>query len=98
MYSKDSDSQSSTIKSGINTQNIEIRNENAQQARTGKSINETLAAIKTDINTDNAESQSGKLENRFDKNALQKELNVQVEATKGLFKQRVLLGMQLQIN
>ncbi|MDU4784178.1 MAG: hypothetical protein E6X91_09440, partial [Haemophilus parainfluenzae] len=72
MYSKGSDSQSSTIKSGINTQNIEIRNENAQQARTGKSINETLAAIKTDINTDNAESQSGKLENRFDKNALQK--------------------------
>ena len=83
MYSKGSDSQSSTIKSGINTQNIEIRNENAQQARTGKSITETLAAIKTDINTDNAESQSGKLENRFDKNALQKELNVQVEATKG---------------
>ena len=83
MYSKGSDSQSSTIKSGINTQNIEIRNENAQQARTGKSITETLAAIKTDINTDNAESQSGKLENRFDKNALQKELNIQVDATKG---------------
>ena len=70
-------------KSGINTQNIEIRNENAQQALTGQSITETLAAIKTDISTDNAESQSGKLENRFDKNALQKELNVQVEATKG---------------
>ena len=83
MYSKGSDSQSSTIKSGINTQNIEIRNENAQQALTGQSITETLAAIKTNISTDNAESQSGKLENRFDKNALQKELNIQVEATKG---------------
>lgn len=82
-YGRESDNQDSVTKSGINTQNIEIRNENAQQARTGKSINETLAAIKTDINTDNAESQSGKLENRFDKNALQKELNVQVEATKG---------------
>ena len=70
-------------KSGINTQNIEIRNENAQQALTGQSITETLAAIKTDISTDNAESQSGKLENRFDKNALQKELNIQVDATKG---------------
>lgn len=70
-------------KSGINTQNIEIRNENAQQALTGQSITETLAAIKTNISTDNAESQSGKLENRFDKNALQKELNIQVEATKG---------------
>ena len=82
-YGRESDNQDSVTKSGINTQNIEIRNENAQQARTGKSITETLAAIKTDISTDNAESQSGKLENRFDKNALQKELNVQVEATKG---------------
>ena len=82
-YGRESDNQNSVTKSGINTQNIEIRNENAQQARTGKSITETLAAIKTDISTDNAESQSGKLENRFDKNALQKELNVQVEATKG---------------
>ena len=82
-YGRESDNQDSVTKSGINTQNIEIRNENAQQARTGKSITETLAAIKTDISTDNAESQSGKLENRFDKNALQKELNIQVEATKG---------------
>ena len=82
-YGRESDNQNSVTKSGINTQNIEIRNENAQQALTGQSITETLAAIKTDISTDNAESQSGKLENRFDKNALQKELNVQVEATKG---------------
>ncbi len=67
-YGRESDNQNSVTKSGINTQNIEIRNENAQQALTGKSITETLAAIKTDISTDNAESQSGKLENRFDKN------------------------------
>ena len=82
-YGRESDNRNSVTKSGINTQNIEIRNENAQQALTGQSITETLAAIKTDISTDNAESQSGKLENRFDKNALQKELNIQVEATKG---------------
>ena len=82
-YGRESDNQNSVTKSGINTQNIEIRNENAQQALTGLSTTETLAAIKTDISTDNAESQSGKLENRFDKNALQKELNIQVEATKG---------------
>ena len=82
-YGRESDNQNSVTKSGINTQNIEIRNENAQQALTGQSITETLVAIKTDISTDNAESQSGKLENRFDKNALQKELNIQVEATKG---------------
>ena len=83
MYSKDSDSQSSTTKSGINTQNIIIKDEAEQLKRTGKTVQEEIAAIKTDINTDNAESQSGKLENRFDKNVLQKELNVQVEATKG---------------
>ena len=83
MYSKDSDSQSSTTKSGINTQNIIIKDEAEQLKRTGKTVQEEIAAIKTDISTDNAESQSGKLENRFDKNALQKELNVQVEATKG---------------
>ena len=83
VYSKDSDSQSSTTKSGINTQNIIIKDEAEQLKRTGKTVQEEIAAIKTDINTDNAESQSGKLENRFDKNALQKELNVQVEATKG---------------
>ena len=82
-YGRESDNRNSVTKSGINTQNIEIRNENAQQALTGQSITETLAAIKTDISTDNAESQSGKLENRFDKNALQKELNIQVDATKG---------------
>ena len=83
VYSKDSDSQSSTTKSGINTQNIIIKDEAEQLKRTGKTVQEEIAAIKTDISTDNAESQSGKLENRFDKNALQKELNVQVEATKG---------------
>ena len=83
VYSKDSDSQSSTTKSGINTQNIIIKDEAEQLKRTGKTVQEEIAAIKTDISTDNAESQSGKLENRFDKNALQKELNIQVETTKG---------------
>ena len=83
MYSKDSDSQSSTTKSGINTQNITIKDEAEQLKRTGKTVQEEIAAIKTDITTESAQSQSGKLENRFDKNALQKELNIQVEATKG---------------
>ena len=45
-YGRESDNRNSVTKSGINTQNIEIRNENAQQALTGQSITETLAAIK----------------------------------------------------
>ena len=81
MYSKDSDSQSSTTKSGINTQNIIIKDEAEQLKRTGKTVQEEIAAIKTDITTESAPSQSGKLENRFDKDDVQKELDFQREVT-----------------
>ena len=81
MYSKDSDSQSSTTKSGINTQNIIIKDEAEQLKRTGKTVQEEIAAIKTDITTESAQSQSGKLENRFDKDDVQKELDFQREVT-----------------
>ena len=40
VYSKDSDSQSSTTKSGINTQNIIIKDEAEQLKRTGKTVQE----------------------------------------------------------
>lgn len=80
-YGSDSESTSSTTKAGINTKNIEIRNKEAQQQLTGRSVEETLQAIKTETNTDNAESLSGKLDNTFDKNKLQKELDYQVKAT-----------------
>ena len=81
MYSKDSDSQSSTTKSGINTQNIIIKDEAEQLKRTGKTVQEEIAAIKTDITTESAQSQSGKLENRFNKDDVQKELDFQREVT-----------------
>ena len=78
-YGKDSDSQSSTTKSGINTQNIIIKDEAEQLKRTGKTVQEEIAAIKTDITTESAQSQSGKLENRFNKDDVQKELDFQCE-------------------
>ena len=81
VYSKDSDSQSSTTKSGINTQNIIIKDEAEQLKRTGKTVQEEIAAIKTDITTESAQSQSGKLENRFNKDDVQKELDFQREVT-----------------
>ena len=81
MYSKDSDSQSRTTKSGINTQNIIIKDEAEQLKRTGKTVQEEIAAIKTDITTESAPSQSGKLENRFNKDDVQKELDFQREVT-----------------
>ena len=81
VYSKDSDSQSSTTKSGINTKNIIIKDEAKQLKRTGKTVQEEIAAIKTDITTESAQSQSGKLENRFNKDDVQKELDFQREVT-----------------
>ena len=80
-YGKDSDSQSSTTKSGINTQNITIKDEAEQLKRTGKTVQEEITAIKTEITTESAQSQSGKLENRFNKDDVQKELDFQREVT-----------------
>ena len=80
-YGKDSDSQSTTTKSGINTQNIIIKDEAEQLKRTGKTVQEEIAAIKTEITTESAQSQSGKLENRFNKDDVQKELDFQREVT-----------------
>ncbi|MEG9498218.1 hemagglutinin repeat-containing protein [Mannheimia indoligenes] len=80
-YGSDSDSQSSQTQSGINTKNLTVRNEQAQLEKTGKTAEQIKAAVKTDITTETAESRSGKLENRFDKDKLQKELDYQVKAT-----------------
>ncbi|WP_346556664.1 VENN motif pre-toxin domain-containing protein [Mannheimia haemolytica] len=80
-YGKDQDSQSSQTTSGINTQNLIIRYEQAQLEKTGKTTAQMKEEVKTDITTDSAENHSGKLENRFDKDKLQKELNYQVKAT-----------------
>ena len=80
-FGYDKDSQSSTTKSGINTKNIEIRDTSTQESLTGKAVNETISAIKTDITLDSAQSQSGKLENRFNKDDVQKEIDLQRNVT-----------------
>ena len=80
-YGKDSDSQSSTTKSGINTQNITIKDDAEQLKHTGKTVQEEIAGIKTDITIESAQSQNGKLENRFNKDDVQKELDIQRSVT-----------------
>ncbi|WP_192879077.1 hemagglutinin repeat-containing protein, partial [Haemophilus haemolyticus] len=80
-FGYDKDSQSSTTKSGINTKNIEIRDTSTQESLTGKTVNETISAIKTDITLDSAQSQSGKLENRFNKDEVQREIDLQRNVT-----------------
>lgn len=52
--------------------NLTVRNEQAQIEKTGKTVEQIKAAVKTDITTETAESRSGKLENWFDKDKLQK--------------------------
>ncbi|MFQ1049650.1 hypothetical protein ACIRXL_06115 [Avibacterium paragallinarum] len=81
-FGYDKETQSSVTKSGINTVNIHIRDEKAQQSLTGKSAEETLKEIKTDVTTEYAEQHSGKLANHFDKEKMLKELNIQVKVTK----------------
>ena len=81
-YGSDKSSQSSVTKSGINTAHIEIRDEKAQFEKTGKTAEEVLETIKTDITTETAAQHSGKLENQFNKKDVLKEINLQVQVTK----------------
>ena len=78
---RDKESQSSVTKSGINTSNIEIRDQAGQLAKTGETVEQTRDRIKTEVTTDNAAQHSGKLENHFDKDKVMKELNIQVKVT-----------------
>ncbi|MGX2951514.1 hemagglutinin repeat-containing protein, partial [Ursidibacter sp. B-7004-1] len=78
----DKDSQRSQTLSGINTSNLTIRDEKAQLEKTGKTATEARAEIKTDTTLETAEAHSGKLESRFDKDKLQKELAYQVKVTR----------------
>ena len=76
-YGNDGDKQSSVTRSGINTQNIRITDEDKQIQLTGKTAEETKAQIHTDTTTETAQELSGSLHNVFDKEAVQSELDLQ---------------------
>ncbi|WP_150540085.1 hypothetical protein [Actinobacillus vicugnae] len=80
-YGEVKESQTSRTTSGINTA-LTIQDKLGQLEKTGKTAEEVLAQAKTAITTENAESYSGKLANHFDKDLVQKELDVQVKAMK----------------
>ncbi|WP_226883363.1 VENN motif pre-toxin domain-containing protein [Neisseria yangbaofengii] len=67
-YSSDSDSQNSVTKSGIGTRNIVIGND-----PTGKQAE----AVYTDTRSETAEAASGRLKNTFDKDKVQREIDLQ---------------------
>lgn len=70
----DSGSESSVTRSGINTSNVTVTRPDAQQ--------QAIDGIKTDITTETAAANSGRLENNFDKDQVFKELNLQVQVTR----------------
>ena len=80
-YGSDKENQSSATRSGINTSNIEIRDQAGQLAKTGETVEQTRDRIKTEVTTDNAAQHASKLENHFDKDEVQKELDLQRDVT-----------------
>jgi len=80
-FGLDSDKDSSMTKSGVNTQNITIREEQGQQALTGKTAGQIKSEILTSVTTDTARENSGALQNNFDKDRVLKEINTQVSVT-----------------
>jgi hypothetical protein len=86
-YGSDSAHDSGTTRSGINTSNITITDA-AGQAATGKTVEQIIADIKTDTVTNTVALNSGSIENNFDKEAVQKELDLQVKVTQEFDKNR----------
>ncbi|SEP88663.1 VENN motif pre-toxin domain-containing protein [Basfia succiniciproducens] len=80
-YGEVDENQTATTKSGINTANIDIRDKQAQVAKTGQTAEDMLTQVKTEISTDTVTQNSGVLENHFDKDTVQKELDYQVKVT-----------------
>ncbi|WPU21310.1 hemagglutinin repeat-containing protein [Cedecea neteri] len=70
----DSGSDKSTTHSGINTGNIVITRPDAQE--------QAVEGLKTDITTETAAANDGRLKNNFDKDKVFKELNLQVAVTR----------------
>ncbi|WP_239327018.1 hemagglutinin repeat-containing protein [Snodgrassella gandavensis] len=94
-FGHDSGHDSSTTHSGINTNNIIITDETAQQQKTGKNAAQTIAGIHTDITSDNYADKAGYLANNFDKDKVQEELDLQREVSQEFDQNRQELKKEL---
>ena len=79
-YGSDSGHDRSVTSSGINTSNISITDVAGQNA-TGTSVEQIKAQVKTATTTDTVQANSGAIANNFDKDAVQKEIGLQVAVT-----------------
>ncbi|WP_239365334.1 hemagglutinin repeat-containing protein [Snodgrassella communis] len=94
-FGHDSGHDSSTTHSGINTNNIIITDETAQQQKTGKNAAQTIAGIHTDTTSDNYADKAGYLANNFDKDKVQEELDLQREVSQEFDQNRQELKKEL---
>jgi filamentous hemagglutinin len=76
-YGRDSDHQESTTHSGIGTRNIILTDEAGQLAKTGYGTDKAIQLAYTDIRSEDAQTHSGSLKNRFDASTVQNELDLQ---------------------
>ena len=81
-FGSDDDHQNSTTYSSINTNNIQIRDEQKQLELTGKSAENTIKEIKSDIDTNAFMKNTNYLSNNFDKQKVKDEIALQVDVTK----------------
>ena len=76
-YGNDSDRQESITRSGIHTRNLQITDEAGQIRQTGLTAEETRAKVSTGTTTESAQADAGSLHNRFDKERVENEINLQ---------------------
>ena len=81
-FGLDSENDSSVTKSGINTSNITIKETVRQEELTGNSAEQMKSEILTYVTTDTARENSGALQNNFDRDQVQSEINLQMDVTK----------------
>ena len=94
-FGSDEGHQDSVTRSGINTANLVIT-DSAGQAATGKSVEQIKKDIATTTTTGTVAADSGSLIDTFDANAVQKELNLQVQVTQTF--DRTQQGVRREIN
>ena len=94
-YGSDSGHDRSVTTSGINTSNISITDTAGQNA-TGTRVEQIKAQVKTDTTTDTVQANSGAIANNFDKEAVQKEIGLQVSVTQQFDTTRQ--GVKAEIN
>ena len=80
-YGKDKESESSITQSGIGTSNITVTNNEKQKELTGQTAEEAAKGVESDLTTETVADSSGAIENIFDKDKVQAEIDLQVKVT-----------------